>query len=67
MALTPKEKRFARQILVVGFGVFILSLFKVVSPVVGRIGLVIGICSGAIARGFDAPPDQKPDTASDPQ
>ena len=50
MALTPKEKRFARQILVVGFGVFILSLLGVVSPIVGRIGLVIGICSGAIAR-----------------
>ena len=59
-ALTTKEKRFARQILLLGCIVFVLSWFRVVSPTVGRIALVIGVCGGAIARGYDRPHDQPP-------
>jgi hypothetical protein len=67
MSMTPKEIRFARQIFVVGLSEFILSWFRVVSPIAGRIGLVIGMCGGAIARGFDAPRNQTPDKTNDPK
>jgi hypothetical protein len=67
MALTPKEVRFARQIFVVGFAVFVLSWFRLVSPFVGRLGLILGISGGAIARGFDTPQDQVPDRTNDPK
>jgi xanthine/uracil permease len=60
VALTPKERRFARQILAVGVFVFVLSWFRVVSPMAGRIALAIGVFGGGIARGFDGPPDRSP-------
>ena len=60
MSMTSKETRFARQIFAAGCIVFVLSWFRVVNPLVGRIALGIGICGGAIARGFDTPHDQKP-------
>jgi hypothetical protein len=57
MTLTPKERRFARQILAAGIIVYVLSWFRVVSPLIGRIALVLGIGGGAIARGIDTPQD----------
>ena len=67
MAMTPREARFARQILVVGCALFVLSWFNVVSPLVGRLGLVFGIFGGAIARGIDASLEHKADVTDDPK
>ena len=63
--LTPTEKRFSRQILAIGCFVFVLSWFGVVSTIVGRIALVVGIFGGRIARGFDTPHDHSQKETTD--
>jgi hypothetical protein len=63
--LTPRERRFSFQILAIGFFVFVLSWFGMVSKPVGRIALVVGIFGGRIARGFDGQLDQSTNETSD--
>jgi hypothetical protein len=65
VAMSPKEKRFARQVFLAGLCVYVLSWFGVVSRIAGRLGLIIGICGGSIARGIDTPPHQAPEQTHD--